>query len=185
VETVYSVPWVPRCQAREEEPWVPAARRGECWALERFYESYQAQVFGLCLRMLGRPEDARDAVQMTFVKAFRELPRFRGDSAIRTWVYRIAVNEAVGMLRRRRDGAELDEGLAQDTDEAGTVIEQLAVRAAMRKMSSGYRTILVLRFWEGLSCSEIAHVLRISEAAVKMRLHRARDEFRRCYEGAV
>jgi RNA polymerase sigma-70 factor (ECF subfamily) len=174
-----------RVRGREqvtEEAWLAAARAGEPWAFEQFYAAHQCSVFGLCRRMLTRQEDAQDAMQATFVRAFRELPRFRGDCCFRTWVYRIAVNECLSALRRRRPTEPLDgEGdIAQDG--APAVLERLAVRAALDRTRPVHRAILVLRFWEGLSYEQIAVVLNISLPAAKMRLKRARDEFRKCYE---
>ena len=77
----------------EETAWLDAARRGDHWALEQFYGVYQAQVHALCSRMMMRPEDAEDAMQATFVQAFRAISRFRGESSAKTWLYRIAMNQ--------------------------------------------------------------------------------------------
>lgn len=185
LDTSLSVPWLPPRageQSPEEQSWLAAARAGEAWALERLYHAYNAPVFALCHRMLGSPDDAVDATQATFVRAFRQLPGFRGDSSVKTWVYRIAVNESISQLRRRREGVELEEDSALAADGAPGVVEQLAVRDALAQVKPDHRAILVLRFWESLSYEEIAGVLGISLAAVKMRLHRARGEFRRFYE---
>jgi RNA polymerase sigma-70 factor (ECF subfamily) len=169
-------------EAQEERCWLAAARRSEPWALEKLYHGYQAQVYALCFRLLERAEDAEDAVQATFVRAFRALPRFRGESAARTWLYRIAINESMSLLRRRREVPveKLDE--VGVPDGAAAVLERLAVRAAMARLRPDHRTILVLRLWEGLSYTEIAAVLGISLSAVKMRLNRAREQFRKYYE---
>lgn len=185
VDTVYSLRWVPRAdgaERTEEQVWLAAAKAGEQWALERFYFEYQAPIYALCFRLLGRTEDARDAMQSCFVNAFRELPRFRGSSNIKTWLYRIAVNEAISQIRKRRDSPELNEFTACSSDSAPAVVERVAVQAAMARLKEDHRAILVLRFWEGLDYEDIASVLGISLPAVKMRLHRAREEFRKSYE---
>jgi len=182
VETAFSAPLPPRAEAPDEASWLPAARRGEPWALERLYHCYQPQVYALCFRLLERAEDAEDAVQATFVRAFRALPRFRGDSTARTWLYRIATNEALGILRRRRDSSPLEDGTVSLPDRSASVVERLAVRAALARLSPDHRAILVLRLWQDLSYTEIAAVLGISLPAVKMRLNRARAEFRKYYE---
>src|ERR1044071_8425971 len=93
----------------DEGTWLPAARRGERWALEIFYHAYSAPVRTLCYRLLGRIDDAEDAMQAAFVRAFRALPAFRGDCPLKAWLYRIAVNEAILMLRKRRNDVEWDE----------------------------------------------------------------------------
>ena len=182
METVFAVPLARAERVAEEADWVAAARLGEAWALERLYHSYQPHLYALCHRLLGRSEDAQDAMQTAFVRAFRELHRFRGDSSLKTWLYRIAVNESVGVLRRRREPQELGEDTARVADGSGVVVEQLAVRAALGRTCPTHRAILVLRFWEGLSYEEMAVVLGLSVGAVKMRLHRAREAFRKQYE---
>jgi RNA polymerase sigma-70 factor (ECF subfamily) len=180
VDQVFAVPCTRQWEERETTPWLAAARGGESWALEQFFNLYQGQVYSLCFRLVGRAEDAQDATQTTFIKAFRSLPRFRGESGVRTWLYRIAINEAMSLVRSRRNTSDL-------ADEPGPapeprMVERLAVEAALTQVSADHRAVLVLRFWEGLSYEEIASVLQISLSAAKMRLHRARDEFRRCYE---
>lgn len=181
MDAVLAVPILRDNRVMEEAEWLPAARLGERWALERFYQLYQASVYALCHRLLSRAEDAQDATQTAFIRAFRELPRFRGESSLKTWMYRITVNEALGLLRKRRVAVALDESTGV-SDGAPTVLERLAVRAALAQTSPPHRAILVLRFWEGLSYEEIAEVLGISLSATKMRLHRARDEFRKYYQ---
>jgi RNA polymerase sigma-70 factor (ECF subfamily) len=185
VETAFSAALPPRTQLHDEATCLAAARRGEPWALEQLYHRHQPQLFALCYRLLERAEDAEDAVQATFVRAFRALPRFRGESSARTWLYRIATNEALGILRRRREAPPLEEAEPSTADRAAAVVERLAVRAALARLSPDHRSILVLRLWEELSYTEIAAVLGISLPAVKMRLNRARAEFRKYYEESV
>jgi RNA polymerase sigma-70 factor, ECF subfamily len=171
-----------RSDAADEQSWLEAARAGEPWALEQFYRSYVAPIHALCARMLGRTHDTEDAVQATFIQAFRALQKFRGDSTIRTWVYRIAVNQCVTMLRKRREAGPVPEELAS-TDDSAVVVMRESVWAALGQIPADQRALLVLRYWEQMDCDEIASVLSISTSAVKMRLHRARLEFRKRYEG--
>ena len=171
-----------RVESTEEPGWLGAARQGEPWALEQLYHAHQPQIYALCFRLLQRQDDAEDAVQATFVRAFRALPRFRGQSRVRTWLYRIATNEALSMLRRRREGADWQEERHGTADATGGVVERMAVRAALGRLTPDHRAILVLRLWEELSYEEIAAVLGISLPAVKMRLNRAREQFRKYYE---
>jgi RNA polymerase sigma-70 factor (ECF subfamily) len=180
VDIAYAMPFLPRVEAAEETVWLRAARLGESWALERFYHSYQTQIYALCRRLLGGAEDARDATQVTFMRAFRELPRFRGESSARTWLYRIAVNESLTMLRKRRESPlPVDE--ESEPAREPEILQRLTVQSALERTRPAHRTILVLRFWEGLSYEEISGVLGITLSATKMRLKRARDEFRVCY----
>lgn len=171
-----------RGEADSEQEWLAAARAGEPWALERFFRENVAQVHALCVRMLGRADDAEDAVQAAFVRAFRALARFRGESSLRTWIYRIAVNECISTLRGRRESGPIPESAATD-GEAGAVVAREAVAAALRRLPADHHAILVLRYWEEMDCEEIAQVLGISLSAVKMRLHRARAEFKKQYGG--
>lgn len=181
METAYSAA-LARCpEVLDEQSRLSAARRGERWALEWLYQQYQPQIYALCCRLLGRADDAEDAVQATFVRAFHALPRFRGSSTVRTWLYRIALNEALGILRRRRDAPPLEAQISTP-DSAAAVVERLAVRAALARLTPDHRAVLVLRLWEELSYAEIAETLGISLPAVKMRLLRAREQFRRYYE---
>ncbi|HZP83358.1 MAG TPA: sigma-70 family RNA polymerase sigma factor [Chthonomonadaceae bacterium] len=171
-----------RMDQSAEQHWLPAARRGERWALEQLYHAYQAQIYSFCYRLLRCADDAEDATQTTFTSAFRALPDFRGDSSLKTWLYRIAVNEATASLRRRRRvGAPIDEE-APVPDGAGSVVERIAVREAMARMKPEQRVVLGLRYWEAMSYAEIAEVLNLSLPKVKMRLHRAREAFRKQYE---
>jgi RNA polymerase sigma-70 factor (ECF subfamily) len=186
MDAAFSVPWLPPAERSDDLGWLAAARRGEAWALGRLYDRYHPAIYALCHRLLGRAEDAEDATQSTFVRAFRQLGGFRGECSARTWLYRIAVNESLGLLRRRRlSPAPLDEESRADDAPQGTsaaLVERLAVQAALARTGANHRAILVLRYWEGLSYQEIAGVLQISLPATKMRLRRAREEFRRCYE---
>ncbi len=169
-------------QIQNEHAWLMAARQGESWALEQFYDCYQAQIAALCYRLLTRSEDVEDAMQATFVRAFRALPRFRGDSSAKTWLYRIAVNECMDLLRKRKSAPDT---LAENTLEADSAFghtEQMAVQDLLARLSPEHRVILALRFWEEMSYEEIAQTLGISLPTVKMRLWRAKREFRRRYE---
>ena len=190
----------PAAATPDEARWLAAARGGERWALARLYDEHQEAIHALCARLLGRAEDAEDATQTTFVRAFRALPGFRADSAIKTWLYRIAVNECLALLRRRRHEAGrhrsddasgvpgLNDGGAAATAGAGDVrlvAERLVVRDALARLKPDHRAILVLRFWEELSYEEIAVVLGLSLPATKMRLKRAKEAFQSFYQGGA
>ena len=185
VERLIGVGTFPQSKAVNEEQWLDAARRGQDWALEQFFQCYQPAVYALCHRLLGRAEDAEDATQAAFVRAFVALPKFRGNSQVKTWLYRIAVNEALGLLRKRGDApVELDETFPASSpgQEYDNVQEHLAVQRALWALKPEHRAILTLRFWEELSYEEIALVLNARLPTVKMRLARAREQFQKCYE---
>ncbi len=166
-----------------EPEWVAAARLGDPSALEWLFQTYQQSVYSLCYRLLSSADDAEDAAQSTFVGAFRGLSRFRGGSSLKTWLYRIAVNESLNLLRRRRhDPAPLDFEMKTE-DGSPDVIQKAAISAVIRRMRPEQRLVLILFYWEDLSCEELAMVLDISVSAAKMRLKRAREEFQRQYGG--
>jgi RNA polymerase sigma-70 factor, ECF subfamily len=170
-------------RAYEESGWLTAAQRGEPWALEQMYSENQTAIYALCWRLLGRADDAEDATQSTFMQAFRALPRFRGASSPKTWLYRIAVNEATNLLRKRATAPAMLEGDAPVQDGAPSITEQVVVKGAMSRLKPDHRVVLALRFWEELSYEEIATVLGVPLPTVKMRLKRAKEAFRRAYEG--
>lgn len=166
----------------DEAGWLAEARLGDPAALARLYDLYARPMYTLCHRVLANEDDAQDAMQAAFVKAFRNIGAFRGDCAFKTWLYRIAVNEAVALLRkRRRAPLPLADGVPCAGGVRG-VAERVSIEAALRRVKPDHRVILILRFWEDLSYEEIAGVLGVSLPAVKMRLARARQEFRRCYD---
>lgn len=175
--------------ASDDTVLLAAARRGEAWALEQIYSEYRDMVYRLGFRLLGTAEDAEDALQMTFVAAFSALAGFRGESSVRTWLYRITLRQ-VSDLRRRTGvppaygGVAGHRQTAEDIagpDNTGPLAEQIAVQRALARLKPEFRDVLVLRFWEGLDCAEIARVTTLSLPAVKMRLMRARAAFRAAY----
>ncbi len=155
-------------------------------AFERLIEEYADRIYNLALRITGNRADAEDSMQEAFLSAYRAWSTFRGHSSRSTWLYRIAVNEALTLLRRRGGApVPMDESLLIPVpDGCGAVAERLAVQSALARVRQDHRAILVLRFWEDLSYEEIAEVLGISLPVMKMRLKRAKEEFRTWYEDA-
>jgi RNA polymerase sigma-70 factor (ECF subfamily) len=164
---------------------------GDAEAFAVVVEHHEERLLRLCRRLLGDPEEARDAAQEVFLKAFRNAGRYQPRGQVYTWLYRIAVNHCLNRLRRRRvvrflpwsgggDG-EADEAPAFDpADEAPGPEEALAarrrwrrVRRAVAALPDGQRAALVLVRFEGLSYKEAAEVLGISLGAVESRLVRA------------
>ena len=183
MDTYLTARTYPASDRATEQEWLSAARKGERWALEDLYRRHNMQIYALCYRIQGRSEDAEDAMQAAFVHAFRELPRFRGDCAARTWLYRMASNEAINTLRKRRrtqNDAEIDRNTSTP-DDAPVVHRRLAVLASLNRLRPDHHVILVLRYWEDLSYEEICSVLELPMPTIKMRLSRARAEFRRHY----
>lgn len=162
----------------EDSILVRAAQNGDIDAFEELVRRYQTSIYRVALRMLGSRADAQDAVQETFVRAWRALPRFRHDSAVSTWLYRIVTRRALDKIASRRTTGTLDEvdlGGGPDPVQAAEHQERFrAVRQAIAKLPPEQRAALVLREFEGLSYQEVAHVLGASVPAIKTRIHRAR-----------
>lgn len=160
---------------------IAACRRGEARAMERLYHQYKRRVFGMAHRIVGA-SDAEEVAQEVFVRIFRALANFRGDSALSTWIYRLTVNAALSHLAKRGRRHEVgDDGLTEVP--APPVAERdsaLAARieAALGQLPAGYRAILVLHDVEGLSHEECASILECRVGTCKSQLHKARARMR-------
>lgn len=159
------------------------ARGGDEGAFNELVRSHQHEVFTLAFRLLGNYELAADAAQETFIRAWRALPRFRGDAALSTWLHRITVNTSwtLGKRARRHSAATLDEALLLDdtsapTPESSAETAELGgrLRAAVSELPDPQRAVVVLKDIYGWSHAEVAKALDISVTAAKVRLHRAR-----------
>ena len=133
----------------------------------------------MCLRVTGSSADAEDALQDCLLAAWRNLDRFRGESAIGTWLYRIAANAAVGVVRRRRELAGEVPDRADPSPGADDVLAMRdEVEAALRLVPTDFRVALVLREYGDLSYEEIAAHQGVGVQTVKSRLNRARSSMR-------
>lgn len=159
---------------------VGKARRGDRGSFETLVRRHTVRLYRIVHRIVGSREDAEDCVQNAWLAAWRGLPDYRDDAAPTTWLYRIATNEALMLLRHRRGTVPFDEvqrlPAAEGRDTADRVVADLAVRRALQQLEPHHRTVVVLREFEALSYDQIADVLGISHAAVRNRLHRARTE---------
>jgi RNA polymerase sigma-70 factor (ECF subfamily) len=163
-----------------------AIRRSDPGSREALYHRYKKRVYGLALRIVG-PVDAEEVAQEAFIRIFRGLPKFRGDAALSTWIYRLAVNAALSH-RTRRAGARLstDDSQTDKTIEAHPAEEPAPRDAVLRarleralvKLPAGYRTVIVLHDVEGLEHEEIASILRCHVGTSKSQLHKARARLR-------
>ncbi|MGQ0552374.1 MAG: RNA polymerase sigma factor [Planctomycetota bacterium] len=169
---------------------VARLRAGEEAACREFVDAYRDRILSVVSRILGSSEQSEDLAQETFLKAFRAIDRFEGQSALFTWLYRIAVNTARDELstRRRRpthsiEGA--DGPLVEPEDTGDGPAERLvreerirAVRAALERLPEPFRTTLILRDMEGNSYEQVAEILGISIGTVESRIFRARCKLR-------
>lgn len=146
-------------------------------------------VYTLCLRILKDPDDASEATQDAFLKAWRGLKGFRGDSMFTTWLYRVATNAALSKhrsrtRRRKHEAGAEDEVLAQmassasTESSAGARIDLVALDKALGELPEHYRSAVLLKDVYGLSIEEIAKELKCSETAAKVRIHRARKRLK-------
>ena len=156
------------------------AKTGDLDAFAEFVRTFERRIRNVLYRLLDDTRDVDEAVQDTFVQAWRNLERFRGDAAPYTWLYRIAVNEA--LMRRRRKTlptGELQESTVSGAEDAYAAADARAfLIGRLRALPIEYRTAVVLRDIEGLSNEEVARVLEISLAAAKSRIHRGRMQLR-------
>jgi RNA polymerase sigma-70 factor, ECF subfamily len=146
-------------------------------------------VYALCLRILRDPDDASEATQDAYLKAWRGLKGFRGDAQFTTWLYRVAANAAITKQRRRKrtwehESGGNDEVVAQipstitTETTAGAKLDLADVERALARLPEHYRTAIVLRDVYGLSMDEIAGQLGITETAAKVRVHRGRKKLK-------
>jgi RNA polymerase sigma-70 factor (ECF subfamily) len=164
-------------------------RQGERKALAELVAHYQQPLFNAAYWITRRDEDAADVAQTAFLKAAERIDDYDPGYRFFSWIYRIAVNEALNLVRNRgRDEPLDDEFDAEDADRPnpeqslGQHERQRALHAAMLKLSTPDRTVLTLRHFSECSYEEIAHVLSIDEKTVKSRLHEARGRLRRLLE---
>jgi len=187
---------LPSTVAKEDEHLlVAAARAGDAAAFEELVNRYEKKIFRLTMNITRNREDAEDAMQDAFMKAYSHLDRFEEDSRFYTWLVRIAANEALMRLRKRRPNQlSLDEPIESEDDfipqqieDWGPSPEQRFAQTEMRDilrnviedLPPDFRIVFLLRDVEGLSTEETAAAVGISEAAVKSRLLRARLKLRK------
>jgi len=178
-------------ERRVDEELVARAQQGDKKAFDLLVLKYQHRVAGLISRYLRDPSETLDVVQEAFIKAYRALPSFRGDSAFYTWLYRIAINTVKNYLvaqGRRPPGEDVEAELAVQTD-AGGRLRELAtpeshlltdeiartVHGALEDLPEDLRTAIVLREIEGLSYEEIASAMDCPIGTVRSRIFRARE----------
>jgi RNA polymerase sigma-70 factor (ECF subfamily) len=167
-----------------QKEWLLAARKGDVDAFGRVVEAFQKPVFNLCYRMLGNAEDAEDAAQESFWRAFQGLSKYDFQRSFGTWMLSIAAHYCIDRLRRKRPVLLSLESLLPEDDAPDQTPgpehqtyrkqEQEAVQRLLEHLGREERAMIVMRYWHDMSYEEIARSLRVSVGAVKSRLHRAR-----------
>ena len=170
---------------------IDALRSGDRAEFARLVDAYSAPIYRLGLKMLGNPQDAEDILQNTFLNALTHLADFEGRSSVATWLYRIASNEALMLIRRKKNVVNLDDFQPEDAEEtplpevfvdwsAMPEAELLsgeskkALDLAVQKLPESLRMVFLLRDIEGISIRDTAEILNLTETNVKTRLLRAR-----------
>jgi RNA polymerase sigma-70 factor (ECF subfamily) len=173
---------------------------------EELFERFHSMVYQLAFRMLGDREEALDLSQEVFLTVYRKMHHFRGESSVKTWIYRIAVNRASNRCRwwnrlRRRGTVSLDEHLAKDSErshsdtlesgsrspEASLLLqeEREQIERSLLQLPLQQRIAVIMRDVEGLSYEEIADSMQISLGTVKSRIARGREELKRRLNGVL
>ncbi len=178
--------------ARVEDFSLEALKTGDRAEFSRLVDAYSGRLYRLALKMLGSPQDAEDILQETFLKAFRSIKNFDGRSSLSTWLYRIATNEALMVLRKKQPvTVSIDEPDDVEDDQQQEPMEivdwccmpeeellsgeaKKELDAAVDKLPQTLKTVFLLRDIEELSTIETAEILGLTETAVKTRLLRAR-----------
>ncbi|GAP10242.1 RNA polymerase sigma factor, sigma-70 family [Bellilinea caldifistulae] len=171
-----------------------ALKKGDRHELARMVDLYSDKIYRLALKFTNNPQDAEDVLQETFLKAMRALPEFEGRSSLSTWLYRIAVNESLMLLRKQKPDVSLDPPAEEEDSDEGTSSNDLILadwcclpedellseesrrflNQAIQQLPATLRGVFVLRDLEGLSIKETAELLGLTETNVKTRLLRAR-----------
>ena len=209
LEQAASVGEVELCEVRPraEAEFIERLKRGDAAAFEQLVAERSGEIYGLLFRLTENSEEARDLTQETFLRAFQSIAHFRGESDLRTWIYRIAINQARNRWRwwrrRRREAtvsidapeigggrlglvATLKANTVRDPEQNTLLSErEQALKKALSTLKRVYRETVILRDIEGFAYEEIAATLEISVGTVKSRLARGRQELRRKLEGSL
>ena len=182
-----------------EKLWIQAAVEGDIESFEKLIKIYEKRIYNICLRLLKDQEEAYDAAQEVCIKIWKQLSQFKGDSKFSTWVYRIATNTCIDLLRKQKkrenevtlftDDEEQEERLTDLTDIWKDMSEQLAgdelrsvIWQGIQELKVDHRMVIVLRDVEGKSYDEIANALGVSIGTIKSRLSRARQQLKKILE---
>jgi len=169
---------------------VKRAQQGDSDAFASLFHAHKAKVYSVCLRMTNNTAEAEDLTQDAFLQVFRKLATFRGDSALSTWLYRIAVNTVLMHFRKKAlRQVSLDEPYNQDAkvvrreygsrdDRLTGCVDRIALARAIKELPDGYRTIFLLHEVEGYEHQEIAELLDCSVGNSKSQLHKAKLRIR-------
>ncbi|MCH9027448.1 MAG: sigma-70 family RNA polymerase sigma factor [Proteobacteria bacterium] len=154
-------------------------RRGDRNALETLVRRYEKPIYNVAYRMLGNPDDAADITQIAFLKVFENLDRYNPKFKFFSWIYRIAVNESINLLKRRGHLEPFDDRQASNLRDPEEMVEAErlcnCVQEVLMELQEEYRAVIVLRHFTECSYHEIGEILQIPDKTVKSRLYTARQ----------
>ena len=165
---------------KDDNELVFEVQRGSRSSFEVLIERYQKKIFGMVLQMTNDSELAKDITQEVFLKTYTSLPRFDFRYRFFSWLYRIALNETISQMKSRRHHISLEKARSVPADEAKPQTEHensVKFRESLRDLKDSYRSLILLKYYFGLSYEEIAETLNISVAKVRDRLFNAREAF--------
>jgi RNA polymerase sigma factor (sigma-70 family) len=180
-------------QHEEDEALVARTRRGDSTAFDVLVQRYKERLYATVYHMTSNHEDANDLVQDAFIKAYKSINSFKGQSSFYTWIYRIAVNRTINHLKRRKNRNhfsldDIDSNIQADPDfvelmshvtprrEAGLTELQAKLNEALQKLSEPHRAVVVMHDVQGMTHADIARVMKCSEGTVRSRLFYARQQ---------
>lgn len=166
-----------------DEVLVGEFNKGKVETFGILFERYKKGIFNLCLRMLGKYEEAEDITQDIFVKVYENLNSFKGESSFKTWLYRIGTTTCIDSLRKRKSFwnylskmTKMNEQKIENIPEYG---EKEWVQKILKTLPENQRLMLILRYVQGFSSKETAEILNCSEGSLKVKLFRARENFKK------
>jgi RNA polymerase sigma-70 factor (ECF subfamily) len=173
-----------------EVEWLTQSQAGDGEAFGRLVDAFQVPVYNLCYRMLGNAQEAEDAAQETFLRAYNGMKSYNKDKPFPTWLLSIAAHYCIDQLRRRRMTlVPLEDLPYQDLPDRGPTPEgvvsrreeQNRIRKLLERLNPTDRAAVIMYYWHDRSYAEIAGALNLTESAVKSRLHRARLEMAKAW----
>lgn len=185
----------PSNQREEDAALVARAKRGDREAFRMLVQNHERKAYAVALGMVKNPDDARDIVQEAFLKVWKSLGAFEGQSAFYTWLYRIVANLCIDHLRKGKSQVEYDDQRVHEEDQVagdenilpqtaglhpGRALESkelgAAIERALEELSPNHRAVLLMREVEGLSYREMADAMKVSEGTIMSRLFHARKK---------
>lgn len=169
---------------------IKEAKKGDFIAFEKIVTEYEALVYNTCYKLLSNVEDSRDATQDTFVKVYKNLSKFNEDSNLKAWIYTIAYNTCLDIIRKRKEVISLDddEKFIEIKDKANVEADVLnkekrnVILKSLNKLSFEHKSLIVLRDIDGYSYEEISQIMKIPLGSVKSGISRGRKKLKEIIE---